>query len=332
MVWFSLIRFTEFFHALMLDTVPSLNQPGASSESLMERTSSAVAVTPGWIRAAPVIFLLLWSTGFSVVKVGLAYTGPLTLLTLRYALVLLALVPAFLALRPALPKNRAAWAHLAVVGLLMHVVYVALGYMAIRYGMSVGAVALIVSMQPILVALLSPALIGEQVGARQWAGLALGLLGAGIVIASRSAVEASSVRGVLLAFGSLAGITAALLYEKRFGTHHHPVTSNLVQYVAGMVVALPLSWAAEGMQVAWSRPFVWSLAYLVLANSLVAMTLLMTMVRRGAAARVSSLFFLVPVVAALISWALLGERMPGLAWIGMGIAVFGVSWGQGGPK
>ena len=67
-----------------------------------------------------------------------------------------------------------------------------------------------------------------------------------------------------------------------------------------------------------------SLAYLVLFNSLVAITLLLMMLRRGEASRVSALFFLVPPLAALIAWALLGESLSGLAWAGMALAGVGV--------
>jgi len=68
-----------------------------------------------------------------------------------------------------------------------------------------------------------------------------------------------------------------------------------------------------------------SLTYLVLGNSLVSITLLLAMIRRGGATQVSALFFLVPPVAALIAWALLAEPMPTVAWLGLAIAAVGVA-------
>ena len=52
------------------------------------------------MKAAPAIFLLFWSGGFAAGKVGLGYSGPLTFLTVRYALVLLVLLPLVLIMRP----------------------------------------------------------------------------------------------------------------------------------------------------------------------------------------------------------------------------------------
>src|SRR5918996_1358908 len=79
---------------------------------------SAMRPTPLWLRLAPAVFLLLWSGGFSVLKIGLGHAAPMTFLALRYAAALAVLVPLLLALRPPLPRRAADWAHLAAVGLL----------------------------------------------------------------------------------------------------------------------------------------------------------------------------------------------------------------------
>ena len=60
-------------------------------------------------------------------------------------------------------------------------------------------------------------------------------------------------------------------------------------------------------------------------NSLLAITLLLTMMRRGTASQVSALFFLVPPLAALIAWLVLGEALPAAAWLGMVLAAVGVA-------
>lgn len=280
---------------------------------------------PLWLKSAPFIFLLLWSAGFTIAKIGLAYVNPLTFLVLRYALVLLVLLPLLVVMRPPWPRTAAAWRHLAVVGLLIQAGYFSLFNLALRFGASVGGVALIVSLQPILVALLAPYMSNERISKTRWLGLGLGLVGAALVILARSAIEATSVLGILCALLALACITAGTLYEKRFGAPHHPVVANAVQYAVGLLVVLPLAWAFEPMHVRWSGPLILSLAYLVLANSLIAISLLLVMIRHGEASRVSALFFLVPPAAALIAWLMIGEHMPPLAWVGMGVAGLGVA-------
>jgi len=284
------------------------------------------AAEPVWLRLAPAIFLLLWSGGFIVGKIGVRYAEPFTLLTLRYALVLAILLPVFAILRPPLPRRRMDWVHLLAVGILIQGGYFCFCYAALRAGASAGTVALVSSMQPIFVALLAPSLTGEgRVTLPRWAGLALGLLGAALVIAAKSAVEFTSVASIALAIGSLACMTAGTLWEKRFGVSNHPVAANLIQYSAGLLVTAPLALSFETMSVDWTGELKIALAYLVVANSLFAVSLLLAMLRRGEASRVSALFFLVPPTSAILAWCLLREDMPLLGWAGMALAAAGVA-------
>lgn len=279
---------------------------------------------PLWLVIAPVIFLLLWSGGYAVAKVGLGYAAPMTILALRFALVVVAMAAMWLVLRPPLPKTRAEWGHLAIVGVLMQTVYFGMSYFAFEWGVAAGTVALLMTLQPIVVALIAPRWTGERVGWGQWCGLMLGLIGAGVVIAARSAVEAPTATGFIFALLGLMGIVAASLWEKRFGLRHHPVTSNLVGYAAGLIGILPFLALQDDLSIDWGWPFVGVLLYLVVGNSLVAVGLLLAMIRAGDVARVSALFFLVPPLAALLAWVMLGEVMPPLAWAGMALAGVGV--------
>lgn len=153
----------------------------------------------------------------------------------------------------------------------------------------------------------------------------MGLTGAMLVIAARSTVGATSIIGILAAIAALASITAGTLYEKRFGVTHHPVTSNTIQYLVAFALILPVAMITETMWVEWVPELYISLGYLVVFNSLIAITLLLAMIRHGEAARVSALFFLVPPGAALIAWGILGETMPPLAWPGIVLAAIGVA-------
>lgn len=279
---------------------------------------------PLWLKAAPFLFLLLWSAGFPVAKLGIAHAEPLTLLALRYVSVLVVLVPMALILRPPLPKTWRAAGDVAVVGFLIQVVYFGLCYVAFKSGVSAGAVAIVVCLQPILVALAAPAFVGETLGGRSWIGLGLGLAGAITVILARSSVAAENAFGLTCTFAALFGMTGAALYEKRFGTGHHPVTANLIQYAVGAAFCVPLALATESLTITWDWQFLGVMAYLVLGNSLLAISLLLAMIRAGEVARVSALFYLVPPLAALFAWPMLGEVMPPLGWAGIALAALGV--------
>jgi drug/metabolite transporter (DMT)-like permease len=277
-----------------------------------------------WLRAAPVLFLLIWSCSFVFLKLGLRYTDPLTFLALRWACVVCVLLLAFGLVRPRLPATARAWGNLAMVGLFLQVGYLVGTYLSLKAGVSAGAVALITSQQPILIGLLAPAVAGERVDARRWAGLVLGVLGACVVVLANAAISIASPAGLLFALLALFSLSASTLWEKRFGIATHPITANLVQSGVGLLVIAPLAYLLEPMRVQWSLPLLGSLAYLVFATSLVAITLLLAMIRQGEASRVSALFFLVPPVTAMIAYAMLGEAMAPLAWLGMALAALGI--------
>lgn len=279
---------------------------------------------PQWIAFAPVLFLILWSAGYPTAKVALAYAEPMTLLTLRFGSVVLIMAVLFAFVRPPLPATPIEWAHLAIVGFLIQSVYFGLSYIAFRAGIAAGTAALIMSLQPILIALVAPTWAGERVGWRRWLGLALGLTGTIIVIAARSTVEAPSTLGFICAAIALIAITTGSLWEKRFGLDHHPITANLIGYTVGLICILPAMLWLETLQVRWTWEFGAALAYLVVGNSVIAFGLLLMMIRAGEVSRVSALFFLVPPLAALLGWLMLGEIMPSVAWIGMAVAALGV--------
>jgi drug/metabolite transporter (DMT)-like permease len=309
----------------MLFQDPRLGYSLHMSDAESAAAGAPSATRSAWFRLAPFVFVALWCSGFSFIKVGLDDAEPMTYLALRHALALMVLLAIAVVVRPPLPRGPADWGHLAVVGALIQFAYFGLCYFAVRFGVSAGGVALIVSLQPILIGLLAPKLIGERVTTRRWIGLGLGLAGAVLVIVARSAIAAPSALGLLSAAGALLAMTVGTLYEKRFGTPQHPLTANLVQYAVGLAISGPLAFACETMSVAWTREFVIALGYLVVASSLISTTLLLLMVRNGEVSRVSAVFFLVPPGAALAAWLIAGEVMPPLAWAGMALAAAGVA-------
>lgn len=276
------------------------------------------------ISLAPFLFLLLWSGGYTFAKLGLQYAEPMTFLALRYACVLILMWPLYLIVQPRLPERLISWVHLAVTGLMMQAIYFGMSYLAFADGLSAGGVALIVSLQPILVAIAAPMFVNELVSRYRWFGLVLGLLGAALVIGSRQEVTTASYAGVIFAVIALIAMSTGSIYEKRFGVNQHPITATIVQFTVGFLVILPIAIFRETMQVNFTAEFAWSLAYLVIGNSIIAISLLLYLIRAGEVSRVSALLFLVPPVASLLAWFVLGEAMPPLAWAGMVLAGAGV--------
>ncbi|SDH08158.1 DMT family transporter [Roseospirillum parvum] len=276
---------------------------------------------------APVLFVLLWSTGFIGAKFGLPHAEPLTFLAVRFAVVLLLLVPLALLWRAPWPGSGAQAGHQMVVGALVHGLYLGGVFMAIDRGIPAGLAALIVGLQPLLTALVAGPLLGERVGPRQWLGLALGLGGVILVVLDKAGGNLGSgldPLGLGTAVGALVGITAGTLYQKRFAAGMDLRTGTAMQFLGALIVTSALALGLEEGRIDWTWEFIGALAWLVVVLSVGAISLLMFLIKRGEVSRVASLFYLVPPVTATIAWALFDERMGPLALVGMAVAVVGV--------
>ncbi len=275
-------------------------------------------------RIAPVIFVLFWAGGYSFAKLGLPHIQPMTLLALRYGLAVLVLLPVLLVHRPVWPRGARHWGVIAVSGFVIQCLYFGGAYVAMENGMNAGTTALIMALQPILVAALAP-LVGAGRGTRRlWVGLVLGLLGVVIVILGGRTIGPSPWVAVPFAFLALLAITGATLFEKWHGLRTDPVVGGIVQYAVGFVVMAPIAlWFGLG-QIDWKGELFISLGYLVFANSIISISLYVGLVQRGDATRISSLMYLVPPLAMLLAWAILGEVMTPTAMAGMAVCVTGV--------
>jgi drug/metabolite transporter (DMT)-like permease len=273
----------------------------------------------------PALFVFLWSTGFIGAKLGLPHAGPLTFLALRFALAAALLALLALATRAPWPRRPAEVAHYAAAGLLVHAVYLGGVYVGIARGVEAGVSALIVCLQPLLVAALAGLLLGERVTARQWLGLALGLAGVGLILARKLGHGLGDPWGALACVAGLLGITAGTLYQKRHCAGMDLRTGNVVQFAAAALATGVPALLLEDNRIEWTGGFVFALLWLVVVLSLGAISLLYVLIRRGAASRVSGLFFLVPPTTALIAWPLFGETLGPVELAGMGLAVGGVA-------
>jgi drug/metabolite transporter (DMT)-like permease len=284
-----------------------------------------------WSAVAPAVFVVLWSTGFIGAKAGLPYAEPLTFLTVRFAVVTVAMLIGALLVRAAWPKGIMIL-HIAVVGLFMHGLYLGGVFSAIQSGLPAGLAALIVGLQPILIAAVVGPLLGERVSLRQWMGFVLGFGGAALVLSERYGLSAGSsgLAAPALAICGLIGGTTGTLYQKRYCAHANLWTGAVIQYAAATVPVTLLAARLETMQVTWSGPFIAALAWLVLGLSVGAISLLYLLIRRGAVSKLASLFFLVPPTTALIAWAMFGEHLGPVALAGMAVAAVGVALVQRG--
>lgn len=278
----------------------------------------------------PVVFVLIWSTGFVVAKYGLPYAPPLTFLSIRYALSLFCFLVWIALARVSWPRGRQQWLHLAVSGVLIHAGYLGGVWVAIKLGMGSGLASLMVGLQPVLTALWVSSMSGSDHGAekvtqRQWLGLTLGLGGL-VLVVSRKFGSTQEVTAFTLAAITIAllSITAGTLYQKRYVAPADVRGANAVQIAAAFVVTLPLA-LFETEAVTWTPQFMGALAWSVLVLTLGGSSLLYMLIQRGAATAVTSLLYLVPPCTALMAWLLFAEPITAVTILGTAITALGVS-------
>jgi len=277
------------------------------------------------VRAMPVVFVLIWSTGFVVARLGMPHAPPLTFLAWRFALSIVAIGAwVMLSRRVAWPRNGAQWLHLGLVGILMHGGYLGGVWVAVKAGMSAGLAALIVCLQPVLTATwLSWRGADHRVSPRQWAGLALGLGGLTLVVWRRMQGGEVTTAQLAPAVLALLSITVGTLYQKRYVAPADVRPANLIQLSAALLVAAPLGMLESGGML-WSTELVVALAWSVLVLTLGGSSLLYLLIQRGAATQVTSLLYLVPPCTALLAWVGFGEAITIAMLVGMALCALGV--------
>jgi drug/metabolite transporter (DMT)-like permease len=275
------------------------------------------------IAAAPMLFVLLWSTGFIGARYGLPYIEPLTFLAVRMVFVVIVMTAIALIAGARWPRG-AEVGHSLAAGAMVHGLYLGGVFTAISQGVPAGISALIPGLQPILTSTIANRFMGEKVSKLQWAGLVLGLVGVAMVLHDRRMVAEGSVLGWIASFGSLIGITLGTLYQKRFCGGIDWRTGNTVQYAGAMVLFGLGAFAFETRVIHWTGDLVFALVWLVFVLSIAAVALMYWLIRRSAATGFASLFYLVPAVTALFAYGLFGEKLDALSVAGMLVCAGGV--------
>jgi drug/metabolite transporter (DMT)-like permease len=293
------------------------------SETLQSAPSSRLQ---SWtIAATPSVFVVLWSTGFIGAKFGLPFSEPATFLTLRLAIVAAILTAIALATGARWPRGKTELMHVAIAGVLLQAVYLGGVFTSISQGVEAGVSALIVGIQPLLTAAVAGPLLGERVTRTQWTGLALGLIGVALVVSDKITGHHGTAFGYALSVLALFGITIGTVYQKRYCPQIDLRTGSAVQFAICAVIFLCFAEIFETMRVTWTSQFVFALTWLCLVLSLGAISLLYILIRRGAAARVASLFYLVPPCTAVMAYVLFGETLSAVALAGMALVVIAVA-------
>lgn len=276
-------------------------------------------------RFVPVLFVLLWATGFIGARYAMPHAEPFAFLAVRFGTTFLLFAGlAWWLGSPRLPLRAAT--HAAVAGALIHGLYLGGVFWAVDNGLPAGLTALIIGLQPLLTAILAGPLLGEAVLARHWAGIAVGLAGLVLVLAPRLGDMSGEVTPATVAacVGGAAAIALGTIWQKRMLVGADLVSTTLWQYLGATVPVALMALAFETWRFEPVPELFLAFGWLVLVLSVGAILLLMLMMRDGAMTEVASLFYLVPAVTALMAFALFGERLSPVQLAGMAVTMLGV--------
>lgn len=282
------------------------------------------------VRLAPILFPLIWSTGWIVARYTADFADPLTFLCVRYICAGLAL-GAFAWLSNAQwPRSRTEAGHAMASGVLLHAVYLGGVWWAIEHGVPASISALLAATQPIMTAFLAPALVGERIGLARWAGVVIGFAGICLVLAPKFVgVDAAQLRATLIPiavnFVAMIGVTAGTFYQKRYVHSGDLRTIAVLQYVGAIVAGAAMAALFGQPRIDWTPTAFVVLAWSVFGLSIGAIALLLMLIRRGEVSRAAQLIFLVPPLAALQAHFLFGENLSAVQLVGMALTVCGVA-------
>jgi drug/metabolite transporter (DMT)-like permease len=287
--------------------------------------SSSISSSRGFDALLAWYFVTVWGSGFIATKIGLQYAAPFTFLTLRFVFGLACLLPILIWARPRFPRTGAELWHVVIAGLLMHAVHLAGSHYTQYLGMSAGITAVILCVQPLITALIAARWMGERLAPRQWAGVAIGLAGVALIVWHKVDVREATLGSLVAVTVALAAVTTGTLYQRVYCPLVDLRSATFIQFVVTVAALSPLAWWVEGFAVTWAWPMLAAIAFLVIGASMLAVSALHMLMRRGEATRVTSLIYLTPIFPVALELALFGIVPSALSLAGIVVTCGGVA-------
>ena len=272
---------------------------------------------------APILFVILWSTGFVGAKYGLPYADPLIFLSIRVLIAALLLFAIAALLKSPIAIGKSAISRSAIIGFFLHACYLGGVFFAISKGLPAGVAAVVTSVQPVLVSLLAVKVLGETLKGKQILGLILGFVGVVTVLAPSFQANIP-ISGVIAILVALMGSTSATLLQKKIGADVPLISGTAYQYLASGLLLGIAAIATGETRIKWSHEFIIAFVWLIAVLSVGAILLLLWLLNTGSAASVSSLLYLVPPATAFEAFLLFGEKVNTQGILGIGITALGV--------
>lgn len=272
--------------------------------------------------AAPVVFIVLWSSAFIGARAGLPHVSPLLFLGARFVLATLLLAAICLVWKQDWSGMRRRWPHFVAAGVLINGLYLSGAFVAMTH-ITGATMALVGSLHPLMTALLSGPVLGDRFRPSQWAGFVCGVGGVALVAGVRLG-DFAQLEGMALGVAATVALVLGTLYYSKYCKGAPLIASNTVQLAGAAVATFALMAVFETPHVEWTPEVVAALVYLAVVVSTGGMALFLFMLKTGTAGKVAANFYLTPGVTAVIGWLVLDEGLSAAAIVGIALASAGV--------
>ena len=275
------------------------------------------------VKIFPFIFIILWSSAFVTTKPIIDNSDPFAALAFRFFTVALGFFLFSIYTKKQILTNQKNLIQSLFSGVLFHGVYLGGVFYSISIGMPTGIAALIVTLQPILTNALAGKFLGEKVSFKQWLGIALGFLGAVLVLGFDIGVSLPVI-GVIASFIALLAITTSTLWQKKISNNLPLSVSNMYQAIGGCLFHLIIIFIFTEPYINFTPTFMIAMSHQIFLVSFGAFSILMFLIKNNSASKTVSIFFLIPPTTAIMAWLFLNEVLNNLDLIGFAVATLGV--------
>lgn len=274
--------------------------------------------------ALPIVFIFLYGSGFVFTAFGLENSSPMAFLALRFFIAFFILLIIASVLRVQWPNTLLEFIHISTAGLLTVGVFSIGVFLSISFGISASLSALIIALQPIIVTFLAVKLLGEKFNMKILIGLLLGILGVAFVVSSKVGGSSSQILGIVFSIIALLGLSFGNIYQKKYCSNMNLYSGGAIQTLSSTILVVPILLFFEDINITFNGDFLIALVYMSVGVSIGALSLLYVMIEKGEVSKVSSVFYMMPVCAALISYFLFDIDIDITMFIGIFAVLVGI--------
>jgi drug/metabolite transporter (DMT)-like permease len=262
-----------------------------------------------WFPLEITLFCLIWSFAFVAGKVGVAYCPPLLLLAARFSLAGVLILAVQAVRREPWQMSWRDAAVFAVIGIANNALYLGLGYTGLKT-VSAGLGGLIISANPVFTAVFAALVLGETLTWRKVLGLSLGIIGVTMIVWHRMSVGSDHLEGIFYTLAALASIVAGTILFKQLAPKGSLWIGNGIQNLAAGVVLTPVALTLSNTHaIVWNVQLLGVFLFLVLGGSILAYMIWFRLLKERGAIAASAYHFVMPPLAMVFAWIVLGEQV-----------------------